>query len=133
MTFNKNNLTERYWIPFNKYLNIILQIISVNNNDDMFNNYFYFTIPSLSYRRIEWTEINKQESLKLCQMITKIQTNINKKQNNSKLIVKLFGLNLMKDHINFLKFWFNNDNDLFSFFNDNHCGIPFKILKFIAM
>merc|ERR1712228_376438 len=124
-----DNLKDDYFGAYQTYLQFLLSQIRneiSRNNGDIFDGYLKLQLPEANtflkrtndYKyRNEWSKQNIECSLKISRLICEIQTelkhhNLENPQNEKKIILDLYKLQLYQEHIDFLEFWFNNDEML---------------------
>ena len=124
-------LSATYWKPILLLLESLLS--SVKEENDIFDGYLSLEIPFCGFlnqrnKRTDadrhwwtgeysWNEENNQRSLDIAHSIYELQTEISNRnkihQTDKKLILDLNKLVLRKKHDKFLRFWFNDDNELY--------------------
>ena len=126
------SLSKTYWKPILILLQSLLS--SIKEKNDIFDGYLSLSIPFcgfLNQKNIRtdhdrhwwtgeysWDKKNNQGSLDIAHTICELQTEITNRNkihdnNKRKLILDLNKLILRKKHDKFLKFWFNDDNELY--------------------
>ena len=110
-------LMDFHWNPWIKMMEYIEKIAG-NDTENVFDGYLEIEMPSKSWPagRIvtDWNvNENINYSLEIAQSISRIHTKMRQSKEGNKMILNLKNFDLHQKHIQFLKFWFD-DNESFA-------------------